>query len=36
VLGLCVLSLLSSVLARTTRLPRLTPGGWAADPGPGR
>jgi uncharacterized membrane protein YGL010W len=36
VLGLCVLSLLSSVLARTTRLPQPAPPGWTADPGPGR
>jgi Family of unknown function (DUF6069) len=36
VLGLCVLSLLSSVLARTTTVPRSTPPGRPAASGPGR
>jgi hypothetical protein len=36
VLGLCVLSLLSSVLARTMRIPRPTPPEWGPPPGPYR
>jgi Family of unknown function (DUF6069) len=36
VIGLCVLSLLSAVLARTVRVRRATPPGWTPDRGPYR
>lgn len=36
VLGMCVLSLVSAVLARTTRIPRPAPPGWTPDRGPYR
>jgi hypothetical protein len=36
VIGLCILSLLSSVLARTTRIPRPVPPGWTPSAGPYR
>jgi len=36
VLGMCILSLLSAVLARTTRIPVPAPPGWTADRGPYR
>jgi hypothetical protein len=34
VLGICILSLLSSVLRRTTRVPRPAPPGWTPGPAP--